>query len=141
MTANFKYLKTGSIALFALTAALLQPLSYAQSPAKPGADSTQDSKASSSSMPGAMDMKAMMKDNNDKLSAMQMMGNTDVDFAMMMRMHHQGAIDMAEVELRDGKNPQMRKMAKDVVAALTKENAMIDKFLAKSGHPIDKMSK
>ena len=140
MTANFKYLKAGSIALLALTAALLQPLSYAQSPAKPSADSTQDSTAGSSSMPGAMDMKAMMKDNNDKLSAMQMMGNTDVDFAMMMRMHHQGAIDMAEVELRDGKNPQMRKMAKDVVAALTKENAMIDKFLAKSGHPIDKMS-
>ena len=91
MTANFKYLKAGSIALLALTAALLQPLSYAQSPAKPSADSTQDSKAASSSMPGAMDMKAMMKDTNDKLSAMQMMGNTDVDFAMMMRMHHQGA--------------------------------------------------
>ena len=141
MTANFKYFKAGSIALLALTATLLQPLAYAQSPAKPGTDSMQGGKAGSSSMSGGMDMKGMMKDNNDKLSAMQMTGNTDMDFAMMMRTHHQGAIDMAEVELRDGKNPQMRKMAKDVVAALKKENAMIDKFLAKSGHPIDKMSK
>ena len=32
-------------------------------------------------------------------------------------------------------------MAKDVVAALKKENSMIDRYLAKSGHPIDKMSK
>ena len=141
MTRNFKYLKAGSIALLALTATLLQPLVYAQSPAKSGTDTMQGSKAGSSSMSGGMDMKAMMKDNNDKLSAMQMSGNTDMDFAMMMRTHHQGAIDMAEVELRDGKNPQMRKMAKDIIAAQKMEIAQLDKFLAKSGHPVDKMSK
>ena len=138
MTANFKYLKAGSIALLVLTATLLQPLAYAQSPAKPGTDAMQ---AGSSSMTRGMDMKGMMKDNNDKLSAMQMMGNTDMDFAMMMRVHHQGAIEMAEAELRDGKDAQMRKMAKDIIAAQKKEIAQLDKFLAKSGHPVDKMSK
>ena len=141
MTSFFKHTKPGSIALVALTAALLQPLAYAQSPAKSGTDPMQGGKAGSSSMPAGMDMKAMMKNNNDKMSSMQMMGNTDIDFAMMMRVHHQGAIEMAEAELRDGKDAQMRKMAKDIIAAQKKEIAQLDKFLAKSGHPVDKMNK
>lgn len=146
MSSNFKYTRV-SIALVAMTAVLLQPLAYAQSSAKPGADSMQGGKAGSSSMSGAgmgmknMDMKGMMKDNNEKMSSMQMTGNADMDFAMMMRIHHQGAIDMAEVELRDGKAPEMRKMAKDIIAAQKKEIAQLDRFLAKSGHPADKMSK
>lgn len=94
----------------------------------------------SSTMPaGKMDMKAMMKDMNDKMSTMQMTGKTDVDFAMMMRIHHQGVIHMAEAELKDGKEPQMKKMAKDIISAQKKEIAQIDKFLAKQGHSMDKM--
>jgi len=94
------------------------------------------------SMSGAgMGMKGMMKDNNDKMSSMQMTGNTDVDFALMMRIHHQGAIDMAQAELKDGKAPEMRKMAESIIAAQKKEIAQLDKFLAKNGHPVDKMSK
>ncbi|ABM39808.1 protein of unknown function DUF305 (plasmid) [Polaromonas naphthalenivorans CJ2] len=88
-----------------------------------------------------MDMKGMMKDNNDKMSSMQMTGNVDVDFAMMMRIHHLGAIDMAQAELKDGKAPEMRKMAQNIIAAQKKEIAQLDKFLAKNGHPVDKMSK
>jgi uncharacterized protein (DUF305 family) len=83
---------------------------------------------------GGMDMKAMMKDMNDKMSAMPMSGNPDVDFAMMMRIHHQGAIDMAQAELRDGKAPQMRKMANEIIRAQKKEIAEIDKFLSKEHH-------
>lgn len=79
------------------------------------------------------DMKGMMKDSNDKMAAMQMSGNPDVDFAMMMRIHHQGAIQMAEMELKNGKEPQMRKMAQKIVAAQKKEIAEIDKFLARQG--------
>lgn len=92
-------------------------------------------------MSGGMDMKAMMKDNNDKMSSMTMTGNADVDFAMMMKIHHQGAIDMAQAELKNGKEPQMRKMAQSIIAAQKKEIAQFDRFLAKHGHPADKMSK
>lgn len=49
-------------------------------------------------------MKGKMKDKNDKMSSMKMTGNADVDFAMMMRIHHQGAIHMAQAQLRDGKD-------------------------------------
>ncbi|WP_372825540.1 DUF305 domain-containing protein [Polaromonas sp.] len=145
MTTNFKYVKPGPIAFIALTVALLQPLAYAHSPAMTGSDSMQGGKAGSSSMSGGamsmkgMDMKGMMEDNNDKMSSMQMTGNSDIDFAMTMRMHHQGAIDMAEAELRDGKEPQMRKMAKDIIAAQKKEISQFDKFLVK--HPAGKIGK
>ena len=50
---------------------------------------------------------------------------------MMMKMHHQGAITMAESELKMGKEPAMKKMAKDIIAAQKKEIAQFDKFLAK----------
>jgi uncharacterized protein (DUF305 family) len=51
----------------------------------------------------------------------------------MMRIHHQGAIDMAEMELKNGKDASMRKMAQEVIKAQKKEIATIDRFLAKQG--------
>ena len=84
-------------------------------------------------MKQSMDMKPMMTDMQDKMMAMKPTGNMDVDFAMMMRVHHQSAITMAEAELQNGKDPQMRAMAKDIVRAQKKEIAAFDKFLAKRG--------
>jgi len=130
------------VALAVLSVALLQPLAFAQMQMKPGSEAMPGGKTGTSSMQGSpMDMKGMMKDNNDKMSSMKMTGNVDVDFAMMMRIHHQGAIDMAESELRDGKDPQMKKMAKSIIAAQKKEIATFDKFLAKQGQPVEKMAK
>ena len=48
---------------------------------------------------------------------------------------------MAEVEWGDGKNAQMRRMAKDIIAAQNKEIAQLDKFLAKNGQPAGAMGK
>ena len=127
------------MALAVLSVALLQPLAFAQMQMKPGSESAAGGKTGTSTMQGSamamtgMDMKGMMKDNNEKMSSMKMTGNTDADFAMMMRIHHQGAIDMAQAEMRDGKDPQMKKMAKDIIAAQKKEIAQFDKFLAKNG--------
>ena len=76
-----------------------------------------------------------------KMSSMQMSGDPDVDFASMMRIHHQGAIDMANVELSSGKNPQMKKMARAIIAAQNKEIAQFDAFLSKHGKMADKPKK
>lgn len=122
--------------VLALGAAMLQLPAIAQQAAP-----HDHSAASPAASAGGMDMKAMMKDMNDKMSSMPMSGNPDVDFAMMMRIHHQGAIDMAQAELRDGKAPQMRKMATEIISAQKKEIAEIDKFLAKQhqgGAPMKK---
>jgi uncharacterized protein (DUF305 family) len=64
---------------------------------------------------------------------MEFTGNPDVDFAKSMIPHHQGAIDMAEVELAHGKDPELRKMAEDIIAAQDKEISEFKKWLAAHG--------
>ena len=82
----------------------------------------------------AMDrMMAGMDKMNHDMAAVPMTGNADRDFAAMMIPHHQGAIDMAQAELRHGKDPAMRKLATDVIAAQKKEIAMMHRWLA--AHP------
>ncbi len=135
MTHDLIFSSAARIAAIALAGALVLPLANAQTPAKPAATMQSGMSASSHMGAGGMDMKAMMKDMNDKMASMQMSGNADVDFAKMMRIHHQGAIDMAKAELRDGKDLQMHKMARGIIAAQEKEITQLDKFLAKKGKP------
>ena len=42
-------------------------------------------------------------------------GNSDVDFVRLMLPHHQGELDMARTELLRGKDPQMRRLAQEIV--------------------------
>jgi uncharacterized protein (DUF305 family) len=42
-------------------------------------------------------------------------GDSDTDFVRLMLPHHQGAIDMAKTELLHGKDPQMRRLAQEIV--------------------------
>lgn len=48
-------------------------------------------------------------------------GNIDRDFALMMIPHHQGAIDMAQAELRYGSDPQLRRLAQEIIVEQTQE--------------------
>lgn len=122
--------KTVSATAF-LACALVVPLSlHAQSAPHAGMKGA----AMDQTMPaGKMDMKSMMKENNDKMASVKMSGNPDVDFAQMMRIHHQGAIDMAQSQLRDGKDPQLLSMAQDIISAQKKEIAVLDAFLVRNG--------
>jgi uncharacterized protein (DUF305 family) len=42
-------------------------------------------------------------------------GDVDRDFAAMMIPHHQGAIDMAQAELRYGHNERLRRIAQEII--------------------------
>jgi len=60
-------------------------------------------------MMGAMDN--MM----NEMHAMEMSGNVDHDFAMMMKSHHQAAIDMAQAELSSGKDEKLKEIAQKII--------------------------
>jgi uncharacterized protein (DUF305 family) len=62
-----------------------------------------------------------------------MTGDPDKDFVMMMMAHHQGAIDMAKVELEYGKDPTLRALAEAIIEAQAKEIEEMKEWLA--AHP------
>jgi hypothetical protein len=64
---------------------------------------------------------AMTKMMNDM--ATKPSGDIDRDFVAMMAPHHQGAIDMAVIELRYGKNEQLRRIAQEIVVSQLQEIA------------------
>mgnify|MGYP001050919905 CR=1 FL=1 len=68
----------------------------------------------------------------EEMMAMKSTGDADKDFAMMMIPHHQGAIEMAEVELKYGKDPLMKKMAQEIIAAQKKEIEQFRKWQGES---------
>jgi uncharacterized protein (DUF305 family) len=76
------------------------------------------------------DMKSSMMAGMDMMQKMPATGNTDKDFAMMMKVHHEQAIKMAQMELTQGKSPEMKKMATQIIAAQKKEIAQFDDWLS-----------
>ena len=82
-------------------------------------------------MMGSDDMKKSMMKGMDGMEKMPMSGDTDKDFATMMKIHHQQAVDMSELEIAHGKSPAMKAMAKQIIVAQKKEIAKFDQWLAK----------
>lgn len=80
-------------------------------------------------------MDGMATMNRDMGAAMT--GDADIDFATMMIPHHQGAIDMAKVELEYGKNPELRKLSEAIISAQEGEIAFLKGWLAKNARAAD----
>ncbi|QCG95634.1 DUF305 domain-containing protein [Azospirillum sp. TSA2s] len=81
-------------------------------------------------------MQSMQNMNRDMRKPMT--GDADQDFARMMAAHHQGAIDMARVELQYGKDPDLKAMAQKMVDDQTKEVQQLQDWLKQ--HPTKQSS-
>ena len=84
--------------------------------------------------PSSEGYKAAMDKMHADMMALQYTGNADADFVRGMIPHHQGAIDMAKVELANGKDPEIRKLAEGVIAAQEAEIKQMQGWLA--AHPV-----
>ncbi|MEJ0049107.1 MAG: DUF305 domain-containing protein [Rhodospirillales bacterium] len=62
-------------------------------------------------------------------------GDPDHDFVTHMEPHHQGAIDMAEIELKYGSDPKLKQLAGRIIAAQQHEIGFMQTWLEKHPHP------
>ncbi|MES2648131.1 MAG: DUF305 domain-containing protein [Bacteroidota bacterium] len=70
-----------------------------------------------------------MQDHMTQMQKMQMTGDFDIDFANMMIHHHQGAIDMAQVEQLQGSDEKMKSMAKQIIANQKEDQEKLRTFV------------
>lgn len=93
---------------------------------------------------GGVDLEAMPEHVQENMRRMMvtmpamhdgmMVEDADVAFACGMIAHHQGAIDMAEVLLAHGDDPQMRALAEEIIAAQVGEIEQMTTWLSENAN-------
>ncbi len=83
--------------------------------------------------PSTTENKAAMDKMMGQMDETTYTGQADRDFVSGMLPHHQGAVDMAKVELKYGKDPQLRKLAQSIIESQEREIALMEKWQAQ--HP------
>lgn len=139
---RFKSLQAAALLAVLVSPALAQQPAPAQGspiPVKPGAPmalmpgmamASPDANASPSSMAFKAADDKMMKE-----MARPITGNADQDFVSGMLPHHGGAVDMAKVGIQYGKDPEMLRLARGIIAAQEKEIAQMQAWQRTHRHP------
>jgi len=76
---------------------------------------------------------ATMEKMHAAMGSIEASGNSDVDFVRMMLPHHQAAIDMAKTQLLYGKDPQMRRLAQEIITDQESEIVLMQLWLKQHG--------
>ncbi|MEB2478810.1 DUF305 domain-containing protein [Citrobacter freundii] len=92
-------------------------------------DISSSASSSSSSSSSSQEYMSGMKGMHDKMMAAVKESDPDKAFAKGMVAHHDGAIAMAETELKYGKDPEMRKLAQDIIKAQKGEIEQMNTWL------------
>ena len=75
------------------------------------------------------ELNATMDKMHMAMAAIERSGNADVDFVRLMLPHHQAAIDMAKTQLLYGKDPQMRRLAQEIITDQQLEIELMQRWL------------
>jgi Domain of unknown function (DUF305) len=75
------------------------------------------------------ELNASMDKMHMAMGAVAQSGNSDVDFVRLMLPHHQAAIDMAKTQLLYGKDPQMRRLAQEIITDQQLEIELMQRWL------------
>lgn len=101
-------------------------------PADPHAGMNMSGMSGQNMSPGSDQLHQQHMQMMQEMPQMQMTGNTDRDFAMMMKHHHEQGVKMAEIEAKNGKSPELKAMANKIIQDQKKEIKKLDDWLSKN---------
>jgi hypothetical protein len=67
------------------------------------------------------EMMSAMDQMHAEMSGVRPSGNVDQDFVALMAPHHKSAVDMARAYLQEGRDPELRNLAKHIIASQEQE--------------------
>ena len=114
------------IVLTSILVTSIAGIAFAQSVHHGDPTSGQDNSADSTF---ASQMMQAMDRMNSGMAAARPTGDPDRNFAAMMIPHHQGAIDMAKVELIYGRDPILRRLAQGIIVEQQQEIELMERSL------------
>jgi uncharacterized protein (DUF305 family) len=87
--------------------------------------------SNSQTAPGncAADLRTAMSRMHESIFLLPKISNADEDFVRLMIPHHQAALDMAKTELLCGKDPQIRRLAQEIITDQQSEIELMQLWL------------
>jgi uncharacterized protein (DUF305 family) len=83
--------------------------------------------------PGWSELTGSMDKMHAAMASVEPSGDSDVDFVKLMLPHHQAAIDMSKAQLLNGKDPQMRRLAQEIIIDQQSEIELMKLWLKQHG--------
>jgi uncharacterized protein (DUF305 family) len=77
----------------------------------------------------ATELRAAMNRMHESMSHLPAAANADEDFVRLMIPHHQAALDMARTQLLCGKDPQIRRLAQEIITDQQSEIELMELWL------------
>jgi uncharacterized protein (DUF305 family) len=79
--------------------------------------------------PGWQELVGSLDTMHAAMAAVEPSGDSDADFVRLMLPHHQAAIEMAKTQILFGKNPQMRRLAQEIITDQRSEIELMQLWL------------